>query len=278
MPSYCKAAKAQNRPIRFEAIYKIALRSFEAICVYFQPGRSTEGAPPARHYAVFRFKRHPECKNEIFANLSERIHAYRTCRFSRGALRRARRRRDTTPYSGSNGIRSAKMKFLQTCPKGFTLIELVAVIALISLMLFFTMPNFQSAMGDQESKKASRRLMATIQELKEKALAERKLYVLHINLDAGKMWESNEALSEDAVPEKQDQGYEFPEGLKILDVEYPVKGKVSAGVADICFYKEGYSDKALIHIEDEDNEQMTFLVESFLSKIKIYDSYASFED
>jgi len=167
---------------------------------------------------------------------------------------------------------------LHSCSKGFTLVELVAVIALISLMLFFTMPNFQSAMGDQESKKASRRLMATIQELKEKALAERKLYVLHINLDAGRMWESGEVLSEESPPEKQDQGYEFPEGLKILDVEYPVKGKVSIGVADICFYKDGYSDKALIHIEDEDNEQMTFLVEPFLSKIKIYDSYANFED
>ncbi len=46
----------------------------------------------------------------------------------------------------------------------------------------------------------------------------------------------------------------------------------------ICFYKAGYSDKAIIHIEDEDHYQVSFLIEPFLPNMKLYQEYVSFEE
>ncbi len=160
---------------------------------------------------------------------------------------------------------------------GFTLIELIVVISLISIMLFFTMPRFQDAVLSDNTKKTSLWIIGKVRALKEKAVSNQKLYTLHVNLDAGRLWVTNESMSEEELQNAERQGYELPNDVKALDVEYPDKGKISAGLADICFYKKGYSDKALIHIEDDD-KKLSFLIEPFLSGVKLYEKYAGFED
>lgn len=97
-------------------------------------------------------------------------------------------------------------------------------------------------------------------------------------MDSDKLWVSNDSLSEEALidAESQGAGYPVPEDIRILDVEFPVKGKVAMGRADIRFYKGGYSDKAMIHIEDDQSERTSLLIEPFLSNIKTYDDYVEF--
>ncbi|QTA93222.1 type II secretion system protein [Desulfonema magnum] len=161
---------------------------------------------------------------------------------------------------------------------GFTLIELIVVISLISIMFFFTMPRFQEAIGLNESQKVSGWIMVKTQTLKENAVRNQKLHTLHIGLDSGTMWTSSGDVTEEALEEGELKGYKIPEDIRITAVEYPVKGNVSMGRADICFYKQGYSDKVLIHIEDDDNNQRSLLIEPFLSKIKIYEEHVGFEE
>ena len=48
--------------------------------------------------------------------------------------------------------------------------------------------------------------------------------------------------------------------------------------ADIYFNEKGYSDKAIIHLENDDNEKFSFLIEPFLLRVRLYNSYAGFED
>jgi hypothetical protein len=69
----------------------------------------------------------------------------------------------------------------------------------------------------------------------------------------------------------------LPGDLKIADIEYPVRGKINSGRADIMFYKTGYTDKLLIHLQD-DAEYVSFLIEPFLSEVTRYETYASFEN
>jgi len=42
--------------------------------------------------------------------------------------------------------------------------------------------------------------------------------------------------------------------FKISNVEYPDGRVISSGVAAINFYKGGYSDKAIIHMEEDEEE------------------------
>lgn len=166
--------------------------------------------------------------------------------------------------------------FKQT--KGFTLIELIVVISLISIMLFFAIPRFQSTVLSNSTKKVSRWILLKIPRIKEKAAREQKRYVLHISFDANKLWITQETMSHEALQSAETKGFKLPEDIKLLDVEYPDQEKISTGQANIYFNEEGYSDKAIIHFENDDNEKFSFLIEPFLLRVRLYNSYAEFGD
>ncbi|MBW2639360.1 MAG: prepilin-type N-terminal cleavage/methylation domain-containing protein [Deltaproteobacteria bacterium] len=161
---------------------------------------------------------------------------------------------------------------------GFTLIELIVVISLISLMFFFAIPRIQVDILSDNTRKVSRWIMLNVSALKEKAVHDQKRYALHLSLDSNRLWVTNDTLSEEELEEAAATGYNLPEDIKLLDVEYPDKEKISAGRADIYFYKKGYSDKAMIHITNNDNEVRSFLIEPFLSRVRLYNKYIEFED
>ena len=170
------------------------------------------------------------------------------------------------------------MKFSFKLNQGFTLIELIVVITLISLMLFFAIPRFQVDVLSDNTNKASRWIMLKVHSLKEKAVREQKLYVLHISLDSNRLWVTSEIMSQEEFQAAEANGYELSDNINLLDVEYPDEEKISVGRADIYFYKKGYSDKAIIHISNDDNERRSFLIEPFLSHVRLYDKYIGFED
>ena len=161
---------------------------------------------------------------------------------------------------------------------GFTLIELIVVISLISLMFFFAIPRIQVDILSDNTRKVSQWIMLNISSLKEKAVHDQKRYVLHLSLDSNRLWVSNDTMSAEELEDAAAIGYNLPEDIKLLDVEYPDKEKISVGQADIYFYKKGYSDKAIIHITNNDNEVLSFLIEPFLSRARLYNKYLEFED
>lgn len=161
---------------------------------------------------------------------------------------------------------------------GFTLIELIAVIALISIMLFLAIPRFKTHFLSNTTKEASRWILLKIPALKEKAVREQKNYILHIDFDSEKLWISHDDMSEDEIQNARINGYDLPDDIKLQDVEFPGGEQISAGKAEIFFYAKGYSDKAVIHIVNEDGDRFSFLVEPFLLRVQLYDTHIGFED
>lgn len=150
--------------------------------------------------------------------------------------------------------------------------------ALISVVFFFAVPRFQGAVLTDDKDAVSRRLLGTIQSLREGAVGNQKRYTLHVDLDNAKLWVSDESMVEETLKDAEDRGFALPSDVKVMDVEYPDKGKIVFGRANISFYKQGYSDTAFIHIEDGNNGYRSFLIETFLTKVKLYEEYVTFED
>jgi hypothetical protein len=145
-------------------------------------------------------------------------------------------------------------------------------------MFFFAIPRIPVDALSNNTRKVSRWIMLKVSALKEKSVHDQKRYVLHLSLDSNRLWVTSEIMSEEELEEAAAIGYNLPEDIKLLDVEYPDKEKISVGRADIYFYKKGYSDKAIIHITNNDNEVLSFLIEPFLSRARLYNKYLEFED
>ena len=178
---------------------------------------------------------------------------------------------------------------------GFTLIELIVVISLIGIMLVYSVPNFQAFLTDT-TKKTNRWMIVTIKFLKQSAVHDQAGYTLHVGIDSNKLSFSNEAAAPAAFPEGSDEKaalldgneetaalpaggkneYKLPEGMRITDVEYPGGDIITSGEASVDFYAKGYSDMAIIHMEAGDEKKISYLIEPFLLKVKIYDEYVSF--
>jgi prepilin-type N-terminal cleavage/methylation domain-containing protein len=161
---------------------------------------------------------------------------------------------------------------------GFTLIELTVVISLISIMLFFAVPRFRNALLTDNVNNTSRWIIGKVRVLKEYSTSKQKLCILHVNMDSNKMWVSDETMTQEDLEKAHEKGFEIPEDVKVINVEYPQKGIISSGQADICFYRAGYSDKAFIRIQGDDEQKLCFLIEPFLPKVKLYEKYVDFEN
>lgn len=160
---------------------------------------------------------------------------------------------------------------------GFTLIELVVVISLISIMLFFSLPRFRVSAITDSKKEASRWVMTKVRMLKTAAVANQTLYVLVASIDNNKFWVVDESMPPEMLVETEQTGYELPPDLRIVDIEYPEKGKIALGTAEIRFYKNNYSDKALIHMEDLNSGRFSLLIEPFLPDVKFFENHIGFE-
>jgi general secretion pathway protein H len=160
---------------------------------------------------------------------------------------------------------------------GFTLLELIVVMSLLGIMLIFTVPRFHETLFLDDTKTGSRWIIGKIQALKEAAIRNQKQYSLHINLDTEQFWETDASMSAEDLENAALNASSLPSGLKIADIEYPIRGKINSGQTDITFYKNGTSDKVLIHIQDGDQYE-SYLIEPFLSEVTRYEMYASFEN
>lgn len=154
--------------------------------------------------------------------------------------------------------------------QAFTLIELIVVISVISVLLAFSLPRLDVSLFSDKKRSISSWIVLNARELKEKAMQEQVLLVLNIDLDNNQMWVSVGPMTED-TPKTEE--FKVPSGYTLMDVEFMNEQKINRGIAEIYFYPKGYSDKAVIHIEDKDNDQYSYLIEPFLPHVKVFEKY-----
>jgi prepilin-type N-terminal cleavage/methylation domain-containing protein len=162
--------------------------------------------------------------------------------------------------------------------KGYTLIELVVVMVLISIIFFVALPRLQGSVLTDQSKKVSRWILAQTRNLKQQALRQKKDFVLHVDMQDGKFWISSADMEGEALVKAQKDAYRLPESVSIMDVTFARSGAVATDQAEILFYAKGYSDRAFIHLQDEDGRRYSFLIEPFLPQTQYFDEYAGFQD
>ncbi len=198
--------------------------------------------------------------------------------------------------------------------RGFTLIELIVVITLISVMMFFAIPRLNTSLLESDSRKVSKWMLLTVKALKNKAVRQQIPLLLQVDLDNHKLWtavdfqttdqpadplsgpvfgpmsgkmkalegnDSRETGSEAGGKLKlleaaKGEEFKLPDGFRLLDVLFPGKVPISTGIATIRFYPKGYSDQVMIHLADDHADRITYEIKPFLPLLHIHDGYIEF--
>lgn len=161
--------------------------------------------------------------------------------------------------------------------RGFTLVELVVVISIISLLLVFSFPLFKDFSFFSNSKSQTGKMVRLINELKKKSIQNHVDYVLNIDSDSGTAWISNDSMADEANEGAKDNALTFSENFSILGVDFQGMKNSENKEHIIRFRKQGYSDFALIHILENGNN-LTLKIEPFLSKVQILNGHATLDD
>lgn len=166
-------------------------------------------------------------------------------------------------------------KLLQRNEKGFTLVELLVVIALISIMLAVAIPAFREAIFVDPLKSSSRKIIGLVKGVREKAIRDQQPFSININMEEGVVWYDEIPSREDE--EKKVTRVELPVTVKVADVWTKSGGTVSFGSAVVWVDRRGYMDQMVIHLGGEGQSQMSIVFSPFLASIKVYDEYVTVE-
>jgi len=162
--------------------------------------------------------------------------------------------------------------------KGFTLIELIIVLIVLSAILVITFPRMEAFFAGGYLRSTSRRLVGNIRYLHDRSATTGKRYHLCYNLDENEYWieEENEEGEFEELKTVLGKREALPEGITFLDIVTP-EGKINSGQTLTLFFPKGYVTKSIIHLQNEKEEVQTLLLKGTMGQVMVYEGYVEEE-
>lgn len=152
---------------------------------------------------------------------------------------------------------------------GYTLVELVVVLALMGTLLGFVVPRIETVLPGGVENTAVRWLTTTPRMLKQKALSENRPYALVIDKSLGRAWISHRGQTEAERLRAVDAGIRLPASLQVRNPATDRNGGLSPDRWVVQFHPNGTADGAVIDLTDADGSEQSLLIEPFLPAVKV---------
>jgi len=150
---------------------------------------------------------------------------------------------------------------------GFTLVELIIVIFIISLTTALIMPNLWDS-GERALKSEAKRISNTLMYIYDEAAGKKQTYTLKIDLNGDTFsYES----------EKESRNFRMKENIRFKDVIIPSLGEVSFGEIIYQFGPMGPEEPITLHLIKDDS-QYTVMFNHINGRAKIREGYLISED
>jgi prepilin-type N-terminal cleavage/methylation domain-containing protein len=156
--------------------------------------------------------------------------------------------------------------------KGFTLLELMIVIAIIGIVLGYAAPRIVSSLTNSDIDEAQRMLENLYLSAKSYAITQHKPCYIQYDID-------NKIVGFYPAPEKSgtepelEKKIKLPETIEIRGVKNMNQPKKDKGKAEIKVNTDGIIEKSLVYIQGSHDKIYTLEVKSFSGKFKLHDSY-----
>ncbi|BCG45848.1 General secretion pathway protein H [Citrifermentans bremense] len=164
-------------------------------------------------------------------------------------------------------------KILSRCSAGFTLLELMVVIFIISLAAGLVFPRLPDTEATK-LKNSARNLGSGIRFLNDQAIITKKVYRLHLDLNDNSTRITRVSPSgEELQPDDQFMNRRLvEEGIDIEDVNVPSLGLLTEGEATVTFGPGGIADGMTIHLKGGE-KQYTVIAYPSGGKVKVLEGY-----
>ena len=160
--------------------------------------------------------------------------------------------------------------------RGYTLIELTVVMALIGVMLGMTAPKIRDAFLTDTLKKTARKMVGMINAARHDCVRNHQSYALHVDFESNRFWMAAASMNDEERILARNRGTALPEDVRLLDLWLGGEGKKVAGEAWIRFTEKGYVRPSAVHLSSTDGRRLTLVLSPFLRKVEIVDKYVDF--
>jgi prepilin-type N-terminal cleavage/methylation domain-containing protein len=167
-------------------------------------------------------------------------------------------------------------------PRGFTLIELVVVVGLLTLLLAVSYPLLQH-WTEAPLRKGARQVTGVIERLHERAVMTRQLHRLRLELGGDRYWaevlvrSSDETVEFVVLPPE----HALPSGVRFRDLATSQETTVTEGEAAVYFYPIGRLDRVVLHLERgagrQADEEMSLIPHPLTGRVGAAEGYVAFE-
>ena len=157
------------------------------------------------------------------------------------------------------------------------MIELIVVISIVALLLSFSFPVVRDIRLFSDAAGQAGDIVRLMDDLKKRAVEKQVDFLMHVDTKSGRLWVSDAAMNDEERETAKEKGVRLSDGLVILDIEFPGIRETGPREHRIRFRKQGYSDFALIHLMDSENN-ITLKIEPFLSRVQVFNKHVYIED
>jgi general secretion pathway protein H len=151
---------------------------------------------------------------------------------------------------------------IQNPKSGFTLLELIVVIFIISLSLMLIMPAFWIS-DESILKTEARHFSSTLRYIHDEAIGKKQPYLLLVNLDRN-TWGFNS--------EKETRNFIVKKDIRIKDIVIPSHGEISQGEITVVFGPLGPEEPIVLHLQKGEAEY-TIIFNHINGRTKIHKGY-----
>ena len=162
--------------------------------------------------------------------------------------------------------------------QGFTLIEMVVVMALISILTAFALPKIRSSLFTDELRGTARRFIGLVAETGQEARSKRSPLLLRFDREQHRFTTSSATTIFENNEAEQSTGMKVPESVEIIDVATAHGGTKNSGELAIRFSPRGYVDKTVVHFRDDDGEELSVIISPFLGVTRVLEGYIALDD
>jgi len=157
------------------------------------------------------------------------------------------------------------------------MIELIVVLSIMAILILFSFPVFRDNTLFSDSKSRVGDIVRLVNDLKKRAVEQNIDFLMHIDTGTNLIWVTDVAMGDGAKETARENSAKLSDDISILDIEFPDNNEAGGREYQIRFRQQGYSDFALIHIIEGENN-ITLKIEPFLSQVQLLDKHVYFKD